>query len=404
MKGVTPLNYRLLAAAALGHLVIDIHQGALPVLLPILRERSELSYALVTSLVLIMQVSSSVIQPTVGFLSDRFTFRWLVPVSVLLASAGYLFLLGGTYSLAAFGILLSGIGVAGFHPDGSKLAHFASDERKAWALSIFSLGGSVGMAIGPMVMTFLLLRFGLPGVARLLWLTVPIAFVYLYQSRSLYAGIEARAAQRAEAKPFPWRLSVLAPLGLLMTAIVLRAWAHTATMSFIPLYFTSHLGESTQFSSALLTTYIVAGALNSLLVGLSAERWGIPATFIGTLFLGTIVLFILPKVSGPWAFPVAALAGGMLLSTLGITTALGQQMLPDHVGLASGLVLGVTVGTGGIGAVLLGHVADIKGIETAMSGLPLFSLLAACLAVTMVVVGKRLARQEEGRGEALPAA
>src|SRR5690606_29228336 len=97
MKGVTPLNYRLLAAAALGHLVIDIHQGALPVLLPILRERSELSYALVTSLVLIMQVSSSVIQPTVGFLSDRFTFRWLVPVSVLLASAGYLFLLGGTY-------------------------------------------------------------------------------------------------------------------------------------------------------------------------------------------------------------------------------------------------------------------------------------------------------------------
>lgn len=399
------MNYRLLLAATLSHLVIDIHQGALPVLLPILREQYALSYALVTSLVLVLQIASSLLQPSVGLLSDRSSFRWLVPISCLLAGTGYLFLLGGSYAMAALGIFLSGVGVAAFHPEGSKLAHFASGHRKAWSLSIFSLGGTVGTAIGPLYMGVLVGAYGLNGVVGLLAVALPAAAVIAWFVPKLYADVPDLRHTRPESKrpAGTSRAAAYAPLVLLLLVVVMRSWAHISATTFIPLYFVSHLGHSTQFGSALLTTYLTAGAIASIAMGWAADRWGSRATVIVTLVLATGFLYWFPHATGIWSFVSVALAGSVVVSTFGVTTALGQQMMPHNVGLASGLVMGATVGTGAFGTVLLGYIADNWGIESAMAGIPLFAFVAALLAIALVLVDPAAGwRQRRDPGEPAP--
>lgn len=382
------MNYPLLWAASLGHLVVDLQQGALPILLPLLQERYALSYALVTSLVLFMQIASSLLQPVVGLLSDRFSFRWLVPVSFLLVGMGFLLALSGSYAMAATGIFLSGVGVAAFHPEGSKLAHFASERRKALSLSVFSLGGTIGMAMGPLYMGMLLSAFGLKGVWGLFLLALPAALLFAWFIPSLYSGIAgsrsgAGASRSGDGKS---RWAVGMPFVVLLLMVVMRAWAHVSTTTFIPLYFVGHLGHTTQFGSALLAAYLTSGAIASLALGVAADRWGSRATVITSLALATVLLYWFPRSTGFWTFVIAVLVGALVVSTFGVTTALGQAMMPRNVGLASGLVLGATVGTGAYGAVLLGYVADRWGIESAMSGIPLFCFLAVLLGGVLVWV------------------
>src|SRR5690606_4165349 len=124
-----------------------------------------LPYALVGLLMLISQIASSVIQPVFGVLSDRMSTRWLLPVSGIVASGGFLLLLAGnTFAAAAAAVFIMGVGVAAFHPEGSKLAHYASGERKAWSMSVFAIGGNLGVAAGSLFMGVMLVLFGLPGV------------------------------------------------------------------------------------------------------------------------------------------------------------------------------------------------------------------------------------------------
>src|SRR5690349_22029002 len=171
------MDRRAMAALAAGHMAVDFAGGALPALLPFLKDRFGLSYTLVAVLVLASSVSSSIVQPLFGLWSDRRGAIWLLPSGVALAGVGIaLASIAPSYWLVLVFVVVSGLGVAAFHPEGSKFAAFAGGNRRASAMSLFSIGGNLGFALGPTVATPLVLAFGLAGG---LLLSVPCLCVAL---------------------------------------------------------------------------------------------------------------------------------------------------------------------------------------------------------------------------------
>lgn len=391
------MNLNVLLATAFGHLVVDMHQGALPVLLPVLRTEYGLTYAMVTFLVVVSQVSSSVIQPAFGWISDKVSTRWLLPASLLLAGTGFLALpLTKSYGAAVAAILLMGIGVAGYHPESSKLAFFSSGERKASAMSIFAIGGNIGMAMGPMVMGLLLILVGLRGAigffliaaltALLFWRMTPVLYRYAPSARSSSSGGVARAGEEAGR----------GAIALLLVVIMLRSWTQTSMSTFIPLYYVSHLGMPTQVGSSLVTAYLAAGAVGTIIGGWVADRWGRRQAIIASMLLAVPFTYLFPHTSGLGTYVVLILAGLSLFLSFAVTTVLGQEMMPRNVGLASGLTLGFSVGTGGLGATLLGFVADTWGIEAAVAVISVMPVLGGLLAFGLPA--RKFVQQEVATG------
>src|SRR5947209_14306670 len=158
-----------MATLSAGHLFTDLAQGAVPALLPFLITRDHLSYAAASALVLAATISSSVIQPLFGHLSDRLSLPWLMPLGPALGGLGIALVgLSSSYGLTFAAVLLSGVGVAAFHPEGSRVANYVSGARRASGMSLFSVGGNVGFAVGPLIVTPLVLVFGLHGTVFVL--------------------------------------------------------------------------------------------------------------------------------------------------------------------------------------------------------------------------------------------
>src|SRR6266436_2173816 len=191
-------NIRLIGLLALGHLVIDVNQGALSAVLPFVKGAHGLTYAQVGTLVFVSMITSSIVQPVFGYLADRQARRWLLPASILLSGAG-IALTGvatGYQALVAL-IVIMGLGVAAYHPEGYRTATSVAGERKATALSWFSLGGNVGYASGPLIAAFLITTFGLGGTLGML---VPSAIMTLAIVAMLPAMSRASTRETAVAR------------------------------------------------------------------------------------------------------------------------------------------------------------------------------------------------------------
>src|SRR5438067_6320656 len=202
MTGQAGVDRRAMAALSAGHLFTDVSQGSIPALLPFLIARDHLNYAAASALVLAATISSSVIQPVFGHLSDRISLPWLMPVGPALGGLGVA--LAGwapTYPLTFAAIVLSGIGVAAFHPEGSRFANYVSGARRASGMSLFSVGGNVGFALGPVLVTPLLVAFGLHGTAFVLiptWLMAAVLIAELPRLARFRTDVVAGRVQRSE--------------------------------------------------------------------------------------------------------------------------------------------------------------------------------------------------------------
>ncbi len=384
--------HRIVYLLCLGHLVVDLNNGALPVLLPVLQEAFRLSYTAVGSVVLIANLSSSIIQPVFGLLSDRFSFRWLIPVGVI-AAAGGLALAGlaPSYAFVLAGVFLSGLGIAAFHPEGSRVTFHASGTRKGAAAAVFSIGGNIGFGLGPMLAAALIAWQGRGGMVGLLvpaaiiggalWLAMPVM-------KRATAADEASFRKEVAANSRPgnnW------PAMVLLTALVtLRSWTHFGVMTFLPLYYKNHLQLGTGSGATLLTVFLLSGAVGTLVGGPLADRWGRRNLMILSFSLVIPALLALPYVGGVWSLLATAEAGFMIVATFSVSVVLAQELLPRNVGLASGLVMGFAIGMGGVGTVLLGYVADHWGLLRALN-------IVGLLPVLLLVMTLGLPRSEASR-------
>jgi MFS transporter, FSR family, fosmidomycin resistance protein len=354
---------KLLGLLAVGHLTVDTIQGSLPALLPFLKATFALSYAAAGTVMLMATVTSSVIQPLFGYLADRSARRWILPASVALAGIG-LALTGFTrsYPVLLGVVVLMGLGVAAWHPEGYRTASNVAGDKKATGISWFSLGGNVGIALGPPVITLLVTTFGLAGSLGLL---IPAGLVALLLMAALPV-LSAPARPRAAAAAAPEARNRPGAMAILIVVVMLRSWTQLGFTTFVPFYYVDHLKADPRIVGPLLFVFLGAGALGTIAAGPVADRFGARPFMVWACLLAAplTVGFLLTR--GALAFVMLGAVGFTLISTFTVSIVLGQAYLPRHLGMASGMIVGFAIGTGGLGVAALGGLADRWGLPLAL--------------------------------------
>jgi len=344
-----------------GHLAVDFASGSVPALIPFLTDRFQLGYALAALLLLAATVSSSLVQPLFGLWSDRRGALWLIPGGAMLAAVG----IGGAavspvYPLVLLLVFVGGLGVAAFHPEGAKFAAYSSGRKRASGMSYFNIGGNAGYALGAFATGQLVVWLGLVGgllaMAPVMIASGGLARVMPYLSNVKHeAGAAASTGHEQRGA-----------MGLLAVVIALRSVAWFALLAFVPLWITSR-GNSMADGNRVLFLMLLAGALGTLVLGSVADRIGLRRTLAVTEAAIAPLVLVFVYAGGVAGTIALMLVGVCVVGTFGVTMVLSQLYLPRHVGMASGLSVGLAMGVGGIAAVILGAVADAVDLETALT-------------------------------------
>jgi len=379
------MKFRKVGLLSVGHLFTDINQGAIPALLPFFIIEYHLSYAAAASVVFAANIASSLIQPLFGILTDRMSRPWLMPVGILLAGAGIGFS-GWTdnYSIILVMVAISGIGVAAFHPEAAKMANRLSQSSKATGLSIFAVGGNAGFAFGPLLATGALLQWGAKGTLVFLIPSVITAAVIYWQFKDAadqQQGQQTVMKDDDEGQPKPDRWM---PFLRLSGVVVARSVLFFGLSTFIPLYWINVLHEPAALGAAAVTILFTCGIFATLIGGRLADKYGHRRVIIGGWTLLIPLIFLLTYFKSTFAATALLLPISLgLFSIYGPMMVTGQNYLPNRVGFASGVTIGLAVTIGGITAPLLGWIADIAGVQTALQILVVIPILAVGLALTL---------------------
>jgi FSR family fosmidomycin resistance protein-like MFS transporter len=371
---------RGLTVLGAGHVCVDMCQGAVPALLPFFIAAHGWSYGQAAALVLAATIGSSIVQPAFGHWADRVSLPWLMPAGVTVAILGIA--LAGvlpTYAGVLAVIAVSGFGVGAFHPEAARYANYVSGSRRATGMSMFSLGGNIGFALGPAIVTPAVLLLGLSGTLVIAPLGLAVAAVLVRETprlRTFQPG--GGGAPGDPDAPAAW-----GPFSRLVGAITARSAVYFGLQTFIPLWFVAHLGTSKALGNAALIAMLVAGAIGTIFGGRLADRIGRRPVLIGSMVLQLPLLFAFLAVGPAGAIAVAALIGLVTISTFSVTVVMGQEYLPGRLGLASGVTLGLAIGIGGVWASVLGVIADRFGLTTVMDIIAVLPLVGLALALTL---------------------
>lgn len=373
------VDRRGIAVLACGHGCVDMAQGAVPALLPFMIHQRGYSYAAASALLLAMTITSSLIQPLFGHFADRRSLPGLLPGGIVVAGIGVA--LAGVvhpYALTFAAIALAGVGIGAYHPEAARYANYVSGERRASGMSFFSVGGNVGFALGPILVTPLVLALGLSGTG---WLIMPYLVIAVLLATALPHLLGFRpdrvARPRPEHAPRPdrWR-----PFWLVAGIAAFRSGAYFGLQAFVPSYFIAHHASSAGVANAALTVLLVAGAFGTIAGGRLADRVGRRPILVGCMAVLPPLILLVLVVGQAAGFVVLALVGFFTIGNFSITVVLGQEFLPGRIGIASGVTLGAAVGIGGVTAALLGLLADSAGLTAVMlviAALPIPGLLCA---------------------------
>jgi MFS transporter, FSR family, fosmidomycin resistance protein len=363
---------------AISHVFADLNVGALPILLPFFKNAFGLTYAQIGVIVLVQNFASSTIQPIFGYITDRLNLPWLVPVGLLLAGLGTAATgLATSYEALLMIVVITGLGVAAFHPQAAKTVHIISAvHNRGQNMAIYSVGGNLGQACGSVFMMALLalpgemvntLYFCLPALVLtlLLWWNLP------RESAGKPAQIKVEKREK-QSTPIPYAL-----LFVLLLYILFRSGISAGLVTYIPLYYADYLGGSHIYASYLLSGYLLSGVPGTYIGGILGDRFGRKTVIMGSMALTLPLLGLLKVATGFWTFPLVVTIGFIYISSYSSTIVLAQEMMPGHEALGASLTLGFSIGLGGIAVTLLGYVADhfgVPSIFTALTAIPLAAL------------------------------
>jgi FSR family fosmidomycin resistance protein-like MFS transporter len=357
------------------HAIADLSTGALFIALPFFKAKFGLSYAELTAIVLIQNFASSVSQPIFGYLSDQKSRPWWLPLgcftvgTMLLAS-----LLVPAYPLVLLCTGLSGLGSAIFHPEAARIVNLLSGKAKGKGASLFSVGGNVGFALGSMYLGALL---GNPDL--LYWFAVPnvIGGVLLLLAGQRF--IRLPPAKSGDARKAGPSVRMNLPLLALLGMVLLRATVNSGINTFVPLYCTSILHSGSAYAASLLTVYLAAGAVGTLLGGPLSDRYGSKKVMLYSILPVAPLLYLFKSVTGAGAFMLLALVSVLLAATFTSSLVMAQKMMPGNVAMASGLTLGFSIGLGALGVLVLGSFADAVGLTRVFNLLAILPLIGYIL-------------------------
>jgi FSR family fosmidomycin resistance protein-like MFS transporter len=329
--------------------------------------------------VLASTISSSVVQPIFGIFSDNRPIPALMPLGVLLA--GVAIALAGvapSYLLIFLCVVVSGIGVAAFHPEAARFANYVSGSRRARGMSFFSVGGNTGVALGPVLTTPLVLLLGLPGTLFLALPAVLMAAVLFHEIPRMLGFKPEEMEDRGE-EPVG-AVEHWGPFVRMIGIVTMRSFVYFGLVAFVAAYYERVLGTSPAIGNTALTVMLFGGAAGTLLMGPLADRFG-RRTILGASMLLLSPLIYVFTLSDPYpGMVLLVLVGAVTVGTFGVTVVMGQEYLPGRIGLAAGITMGLSIGLGGVGAPLFGLLADRAGLQVTMlvmAALPVLGLLLA---------------------------
>jgi FSR family fosmidomycin resistance protein-like MFS transporter len=371
------MNKKALVILSVGHLITDVNQGALPALLPFFKEALNLSYTMAGVILLSSNLTSSIIQPVFGHLSDRRPIGWFLPLAPVIACLG-ISITGfiSNYSLLLLCVILAGIGVASFHPEGFKTAYFFTGDKKATGMSFFTVGGNLGIAIGPIWALTLVAYFGLKGTLGIIVPGILIAVLLLSNMPMLSTPVKFAHKEAGKEGKTPLSKDQKRLFFLLISIATVRAWTQMGLATYIPFYYINYLKGNPLYAGKLVSTFLMAGAFGTLIGAPLADRWGHKRYLLITLLLSFPLLLLFYRSSGLMTFVLLGITGMVLISTFGLTTVMAQVSLPQHLGMASGMMVGFTISAGGIGVTLLGTIADAWGVPMAIKSIFAMPLIA----------------------------
>lgn len=383
----SPLVMRIIAACALAHLINDLIQAVLPSIYPLLKANYGLSFTQVGLITLTFQITASLLQPAVGFYTDRKPMPNLLPLGTLCTLVGIVMLAYvGSFPMILLAAALVGIGSSTFHPETSRIARLASGGRFGLAQSTFQVGGNAGSAFGPLLAAAIIIPFGQGNVV---WfgLFALFAVIVTYGLSRWYrehlALFKAKAGQAATHGLTRNRvIGALVVLGLL----VFSKYFYMASLtSYFTFYLIEKFDLSVASSQLYLFLFLGAVAAGTFFGGPIGDRIGRKAVIWFSILGVAPFTLALPYADLFWTSVLSVIIGFILASAFSAIVVYAQELVPGNVGMIAGIFFGLMFGFGGIGAALLGYLADIHGIEyvyTLCSYLPLFGLLAILLPST----------------------
>lgn len=368
-------SYLLMAA----HLCDDLNQGALVAIMPFLVLHYGYSYAAVTALLLASNAASAIIQPLFGWLGDKHQRPWLMALGIVLAGAG----VAGvgvlqSYPLVVISAMVSGIGVAMFHPEGGRLANLVAGKQKGTGMSIFAVGGKLGFTFGPLVAAGALGLLGMAGTLVFLVPALGCAAVLLACNRTFLAfGAAQKAGDTNECDNW-------GGFAVVMGAISMRSIMYYAFLSFIPLFLVSNLGQSEEFSSSMISLFAIICAVATISSGWFGARMGAKKLIIVSYALVAVLVVA-------FAFNGNLVVALVLIVLLALccdisypsAVALGQSFVPHHLGMASGISFGVMVCIGGVMSPVLGLLGDACGLQAVMIAVAGIALVGIAIALAI---------------------
>ena len=353
---------RSLLTLMLGHGTVDMYSGVLPLLYPLLTDQFDLNLKTVGLVSLCYSGMASLTQPLFGWVTDRWGARWIGLTLMWTAITFALLGLAPNFSVLLLLAALAGIGSGAYHPMGAvTAASVIPDNQRNVAMSIYVTGGTLGVAIGPLIGVIVFSLFGLEGTLAMVIPGAAIAIFLLTQMRSVALRLKKNAAlAREEAPPVPWK-----PMSVVISLMMLRSWVLFGISAFIPIWY-DEMGYSRLFYAALSTTILLCSAVGAIGVGSMADRHGRRKLLVLASVASVPVILLFAQFPGVPAFFTAAMIGLLAASTGPLLLVMAQQLMSGSPGVASGLILGLGFIMGAVGVPIMGAVADEWGIQNAM--------------------------------------
>lgn len=386
----SPLVMRVIAACALAHLINDLIQAVLPSIYPMLKANYDLSFTQIGLITLTFQLTASLLQPGVGYYTDRHPKPWLLPAGMVCTLIGILMLaFVGSFTAILVASALIGVGSSTFHPETSRVARLASGGRYGLAQSTFQVGGNAGSAFGPLLAAAIVIPYGQGNVA---WFGLFAAFAIL-----ILFGLSRW--YRHHLNLFKLKQGSVATHGLskkhvtgALVVLALLVFSKYFYMSSFTSYFTFFLIKKFDLSVASSQLYLFlflgAVAAGTFFGGPIGDKIGRKAVIWFSILGAAPFSLALPYVDLFWTGILSMIIGFILASAFSAIVVYAQELVPGNVGMIAGVFFGLMFGFGGIGAALLGHLADIHGIEyvySLCSYLPLLGILTILLPSTKKV-------------------
>ena len=375
----------VLLGVSFSHMLNDMMQSLLPSIYPILKQEYALSFAQIGLITLTFQVTASLLQPVVGIVTDKKPQPYALPLGMGCTLVG-LILLGfaSSYPVLLLAAAMVGMGSSVFHPESSRVARLASGGRHGLAQSIFQVGGNVGSAVGPLMAAFIVLPHGQRSVA---WFSVAalLAMTVLFGVASWYRSHRRSNAKKARADYVPPSLSrrqVTVALLVLLALIFSKFFYTQSLTSYYTFYLIDRFHVSVQTSQILLFVYLGAFATGTLAGGPIGDRVGRKRVIWFSILGPLPFTLLLPHVNLFWTVTLTIAIGIILSSAFSAILVYAQELMPGRVGMIAGLFFGLAFGMGGIGAAVLGDLADRTSVEfvyNVCAFLPAIGLLTAFL-------------------------